>query len=91
MTQAFEELEREDLRQASEKGCGAASQIIKAVAAVRGWDYGRHRNLYQAVRKLVNETEDEEFRRLFGWQAHFTATFTRASLMSKTLGVTFEM
>ena len=75
MVQAFEELEREDLRQASEKGWGAASQMIKAVAAVRGWDHGRHRNLYQAVRKLVNETKDEEFRRLFGLAGELHSNF----------------
>ena len=31
-----------DLHQASEKGWGAASHIIKAVAAANGWEYERH-------------------------------------------------
>ena len=30
-----------DLHQASEKGWGAASHIIKAVAAANGWEYER--------------------------------------------------
>ena len=33
LEQANEELARDDLRQASEKGWGAASQIVKAVAS----------------------------------------------------------
>ena len=36
LEQANEELARDDLRQASEKGWGAASQIVKAVAEERG-------------------------------------------------------
>ena len=35
-------LARGDLHQASEKGWGAASHIIKAVAAANGWEYARH-------------------------------------------------
>ena len=31
-----------DLHQASEKGWGAASHIIKAVAAANNWEYERH-------------------------------------------------
>ena len=31
-----------DLHQASEKGWGAASHIIKAVAAANGWEYESH-------------------------------------------------
>lgn len=31
-----------DLHQASEKGWGAASHAIKAVAAANGWDYEHH-------------------------------------------------
>ena len=31
-----------DLHQASEKGWGAASHIVKAVAAANGWEYERH-------------------------------------------------
>ena len=39
LEQANEELARDDLRQASEKGWGAASQIVKAVAEERGWEH----------------------------------------------------
>ena len=39
LEQANEELARDDLLQASEKGWGAASQIVKAVAEERGWEH----------------------------------------------------
>ena len=42
LEQANEELARNDLRQASEKGWGAASQIVKAVAEERGWEHRGH-------------------------------------------------
>ena len=35
-------LDQGDLHQASEKGWGAAAHIIKAVAAVNGWEYEHH-------------------------------------------------
>ena len=38
LAQARDELARGDVRQASEKGWGAAAQILKAVAEQRGWD-----------------------------------------------------
>ena len=62
MTQASEELEKNDLRQASEKGWGAAAEILKALAAERGWAHQSHRSLYDAVDLLVAETGDEDAR-----------------------------
>ncbi len=38
-----------DLHQASEKGWGAASHIIKAVAAANGWEYERHDDFENVV------------------------------------------
>ena len=35
-------LEQGDLHQASKKGWGAASHIVKAVAAANGWEYEHH-------------------------------------------------
>ena len=35
-------LEKGDLHQALEKGWGASSHIIKAVAAANGWEYEHH-------------------------------------------------
>ena len=65
LAQAREELAAGDTRQASEKGWGAAAQIVKSVAAQRGWEHGSHAALYRVVRRLTNETGDREIRRLF--------------------------
>ncbi len=54
-----------DLRQASEKGWGAASQIIKAAADERGWPHRQHRNLDRAVANLIDETGDQTLGTLF--------------------------
>lgn len=58
--QAQEELANNDLRQASEKGWGAASQMIKAVAQQRNWRHDEHRYLTAVVSELATESKDEE-------------------------------
>lgn len=65
MAQAWEELERGDLRQASEKGWGAASQMVKAAAEIRRWDHQSHGDLHQAVRRLGVEVSDRSLSPLF--------------------------
>ena len=63
--QGFEELADGDSRQASEKGWGAAAQMIKAVASTRGWSHDSHASLYRVIDRLVRETGDEEIRDRF--------------------------
>ena len=65
MRQAQEELQKGDLRQASEKGWGAAAQMIKAVAESRRWPHSEHRLLLGTVGRLVEETRDKELMMLF--------------------------
>ena len=65
MAQAWEELEQGDLRQASEKGWGAASQMVKAAAELRRWDHQAHGNLHDVVLLLVREVGDRSLRGLF--------------------------
>ena len=65
LTQAEEELAKDDLRQASEKGWGAASQMVKAVADARGWEHRGYAELFRAVGLLADERQDGEFRGLF--------------------------
>ena len=65
LAQSREELDRGDVRQASEKGWGAAAQIVKSVAEQRGWEHRSHAVLFNAVSLLVSETGDAEIRRLF--------------------------
>ena len=65
LAQACEELAAGDTRQASEKGWAAAAQIVKSVAARRGWEHRSHAALYRVIRRLADETRDEDIRRLF--------------------------
>ena len=60
LAQASEELARNDLEQASEKGWGAAAQMMKATAAERGWRHGQHRLLFDVARRLAEEEADEQ-------------------------------
>ena len=66
LEQARTELEAGDLRQASEKGWGAAAQAIKAVCERRSWPHRGHRDLHQTVDRLTEETNNPEFADQFG-------------------------
>ena len=66
LTQAYEELAKGDLPQASEKGWGAAAQMVKAVAEERGWEHRHDRDLYSIVSRLRLETRNPELTGLFG-------------------------
>ena len=65
LAQAYEELAKGDLPQASEKAWGAAAQMVKAVAQERGWEHRGHRELHGVIRRLRRETGVREFRILF--------------------------
>lgn len=63
--QATRELAAGDTRQASEKGWGAAAQMVKALAERRGWDHHSHALLFQAVDRLAQESANQELIVLF--------------------------
>ena len=65
LAQGRRELAQGDTRQASEKGWGAAAQMVKAVAERRGWAHQSHAALYRVVSRLVAETGDGDIRNLF--------------------------
>ena len=54
-----------DLTQASEKGWGAAAEVVKACAEARGFEHHKHRHLWRTVNRLYDETGDSELRVLF--------------------------
>ncbi|MCY4558329.1 MAG: hypothetical protein OXF79_18540 [Chloroflexi bacterium] len=58
LAQARGELTQGDLRQASEKGWGAAALMMKAIAEQRGWEHERHRHLTRAASHLRALTGD---------------------------------
>ena len=53
------ELAQGDLRQASEKGWGAAAQMVKAVAERRGWRHDGHAALFAVVNQLVTISKQD--------------------------------
>ena len=65
LAQAEIELAAGDVRQASEKGWGAAAQIVKAVSEQRGWPHQSHTSLYRAVERLTVESGDDSLSDLF--------------------------
>ena len=85
LSQAFKELGDGDLHQASEKGWGAAAQMVKAVAVERGWEHSRHRQLRIAVTKLAEETESLEIARWFALSEALYANFYEGWLDVATL------
>ena len=64
-----------DYSQASEKYWGATAEIIKAIAEKRGWDHSSHRDIRTALRRLAQETGDEDMRRLFSIMESLHANF----------------
>ena len=66
MAQSRVELAQDDRQQASEKGWGAATQMLKAVADLRGWEHGRHRHLHRIASRLRAERGDRDIYRFFG-------------------------
>ena len=65
LAQARAELSDGDLAQASEKGWGAAAQMVKAIAEQRGWRHRGHALLFEAVDALADEAGDQDIARLF--------------------------
>ena len=65
LVKAEEALAQDDLLQASEKGWGATAYIVKGIAQRGGWQHSGHRELFQTVNRLVQETGDRELRSLF--------------------------
>ena len=59
LAQAYEELVKGDLQQASEKGWGAASQMVKAIAQERGW---RHSKSSAFVHGVINALGPRDWR-----------------------------
>ena len=65
LAQARQELADGDLPQASEKGWGATTHMLKAIAEQRGWEHHRHRHYHRAASRIRAETGDGGIRRLF--------------------------
>ncbi len=87
LRQAAQELEAGDVRQASEKGWGAAAQMIKAVAENRGWPHNSNSRLYEAANRLAQETGDREIRLLFNAAGNLHVNFYENWVTSEVVSV----
>ncbi len=54
-----------DLLQASEKFWRAAAQTLKSVAQEREWEHDSHAHFFRIVRRLIDESGDNELFALF--------------------------
>ena len=85
LSQAQDELGKGDLLQVSEKGWGAASQMVKAVAEENGLIHGRHNHLLHAVHWMAETAQDQEFETMFGRARDLHANFYEAWLSPGTI------
>ena len=90
LDQAWVELEAEDLRQASEKGWGAAAQIVKAYADRHGLDHDSHGLLFGVVRRLVDETDDDTFLELFNQAGGLHTNFYEGQFSNRNVRLGLE-
>ena len=65
MPDNFKRTIKGDLAQASEKGWGAADQMLKDAAQQRGWEHSRHRHHLVTASRLRSETGDGDIRHIF--------------------------
>ena len=75
LAKAQEELAQGELTQASEKGWGAAAQMVKAVAEHRGWQHSGHALLFETVRQLAEAAGDNRLNELFHFANSLHANF----------------
>ncbi len=85
LAKAWTYLDADDLNQASEKGWGAAAQMVKAAAEARDWEHDGHRKLWEAVSMLVDETGDEDIRNSFGHAHNLHINFYDSLLPRETV------
>ena len=85
LEKSSEYLENGDPSQASANGWGAAVEVLKAMATKRDWEHYSTRSLYDIVDKLVEETGDEELRRLFATASQLDTNFYEDRLSRATI------
>ena len=62
---AFDELERGDLRQASEKGWCSVALALKSIAELRDIEHRSHDSLFSIIGMLATEADDDDMRQTF--------------------------
>lgn len=75
LAEAKDLISRGDFVQASEKLWGAAAEMVKAVAAKRGFELGTHASLWEYVSKLDAEHPEWKLRRDFSYAGNLHQNF----------------
>ena len=83
MREAEELLARKDYTQASEKAWGAASQMVKALAAKEGKELRSHASLWEYVDELAERLRDAELRHLWGRANNLNQNFYESWMPSR--------
>ena len=90
LAQAREELAQGDLRQASEKGWGAAAHMVKAVAAHQGRFHSSHQSLRQNVKFMAAGSRDTAIEFLFDFAEQLHRTFYETPLPAHHLAARLD-
>ena len=80
LDEADREFAAGDIRQASEKLWGAATDAVTAVAIERGWRHRSHRDIKNAVLRLADEHDDRLLRAEFAAAEKFHINFYHDTL-----------
>ena len=80
LSKAFQELDAGDLTQASEKGWGAAAQMVKAVADERGQRHSQHRDVLGMAQALARETGNRDMQIEFALARELHSNFYEDTL-----------
>ena len=90
LAQARAELAAGDLSQASEKGWGAAAQMLKAIAEERGWDHGKHRHLSRVASRLRAELGDRDIYRYYSVANDLDGNFYENEMSSEDIAESLD-
>ena len=92
LARARRELDDGDLRQASEKGWGAAALMLKAIAAQRGgdWEHSRHRHYSSAASRLRSELGNRDIMRWFNVAESLHANFYEDQLLPSDISESLD-
>ena len=74
LSKARSYLDDGDLHQASEKGWGAASHMVKAVAETQRWSYDNHAGFFRLVYRIEQDTSQSTLHEWMG-DANLLHTF----------------
>lgn len=86
LVQARAEPAQGDVRQASEKGWGAAALMLKAIAEGREWDHDRHRHFAGAAGRLRSEMGNRDVVRFFQVAESLHVNFYEDQLCAADVG-----